>query len=145
VREYTEQHYLPAAKSFQLRMTNKGAIGKMMVDWQRNLEQKWAVLHFGEVKVETFGEQHVFEIQAFLADLDPKAVHVELYADGINDGVSMTQEMKLLHPLADASGGYVYNASVSSSRSPSDYTARLIPHFDGVAVPLEEERILWQR
>ena len=145
VREYTEQHYLPAAKSFQLRMTNKGAIGKMMVDWQHSLEKKWAALHFGEVKVETFGEQHVFEIQVFLADLDPKAVHVELYADGINGSVSVTQEMKLLHPLAGSTGGYAYSAVVSSSRPPRDYTARLIPHHDGVAIPLEDARILWQR
>jgi starch phosphorylase len=145
VREYTEQHYLPAAAAYHLRMDNKEAIGKMIVDWQHNLKQKWTTLHFGEVKVETFGEQHVFEIQVFLSDLDPKAVHIELYADGINDGISLTQEMKLLHPLNGTTGGYVYNASVSSSRPPSDYTARLIPHFDGVAVPLEDERILWQR
>jgi starch phosphorylase len=145
VREYTEQHYLPAATAYHLRMTNKGAIGKMMVDWQHSLKQKWAAFHFGEVKVETFGEQHVFEIQVFLSDLDPKAVHVELYADGINDSKSVKQEMKLLHLLAGATGSYVYSAAVSSSRPPKDYTARLIPRFDGVAVPLEENRILWQR
>jgi starch phosphorylase len=145
VREYTEQHYLPAATAYHMRMDNKGAIGKLMVDWQHSLEQKWTALHFGEVKVETFGEQHVFEIQVFLSDLDPKAVHVELYADGINDGISVTQEMKLLHPLSGTTGGYVYSASVPSSRPKADYTARLIPHFDGVKVPLEEEQILWQR
>ena len=33
VREYTEQHYLPAAAAYHLRMDNKGAIGKMIVDW----------------------------------------------------------------------------------------------------------------
>jgi starch phosphorylase len=109
------------------------------------MEQKWTTLHFGEVKVETFGEQHVFEIQVFLADLDPNAVHVELYADGINDSVPVMQEMELLHSLAGETGGYVYSAAVSSSRPPSDYTARLIPYFDGVAVPLEFDPILWQR
>jgi glycogen phosphorylase len=145
VREYTEQHYLPAAQSFQLRMANKGVIGKMIVDWRNNLEQKWAALHFGDVKVETFGEQHVFEIQVFLADLDPKAIHVELYADGVNGGASVTQEMKLLHPLDGATSSYVYNVTVSSSRPSKDYTVRLIPHFDDVAIPLEEGRILWQK
>ena len=53
VREYTEQHYLPAAAAYHLRMANKGAIGRQIVDWQHSLEQKWAALHFGEVKVET--------------------------------------------------------------------------------------------
>jgi starch phosphorylase len=31
------------------------------------------------------------------------------------------------------------------TRPVADYTARLIPHHDDVAVPLEEAHILWQR
>jgi hypothetical protein len=27
----------------------------------------------------------------------------------------------------------------------SDYTARLVPHYEGVSVPLETNLILWQR
>ena len=53
VREYTEQHYLPAATAYHLRTANKGAIGRQIVAWQHSLEQKWATLRFGEVKVET--------------------------------------------------------------------------------------------
>jgi len=34
---------------------------------------------------------------------------------------------------------------VPAARPATDYTARLIPHGDGVAIPLEEARILWQR
>ena len=36
------------------------------------------------MKVETNGEQHLFEVQVYLNDLDPESVRVELYADGIN-------------------------------------------------------------
>jgi glycogen phosphorylase len=39
----------------------------------------------------------------------------------------------------------VYSAAVSAARSSADYTARMIPHHDGVAIPLEDARILWQR
>ena len=145
VREYTEQHYLPAATACQLRIADKGASGRQMVDWRHNLEQKWDMLHFGEVKIETRGEQHVFDVQVYLADLDPKAVRVELYANGINGGVPVRQEMKCIRPLAGAPGGYVYSAAVSAARPPADYTARVIPHCDGVAVPLEDAHILWQR
>ena len=116
-----------------------------MVDWQHSLEQKWATLHFGEVKSETNGEQHVFEVQVYLNDLDPKAVRVELYADGVNGGAPVRQEMKRVRQLAGASGGYVYSAAVSAARPPADYTARVMPHCDGVAIPLEDARILWQR
>ena len=51
------------------------------------------------------------------------------------------QERKRVHPLAGASGGYVYSAAVSAARSPADYTARVIPHWDGVAIPLKNARI----
>ena len=50
VREYTEQHYLPAASAYRERAADKGAIGVQIVDWRHALEQKWAALRFGEVK-----------------------------------------------------------------------------------------------
>src|ERR1035438_3018567 len=118
VREYTEQYYLPAAISCQSRVANKGTIGRQMVDWRHSLEQKWATVHFGQVKVETKGEQLIFEVQTGLHGLDPKTVRLELYADGIKGGPSVRQEMTCLHPLADESGGYVYSATVSAARPP---------------------------
>ena len=145
VREYTEQHYLPAAAAYLLRIANKGAIGRQMVDWQHSLEQKWATLHFGDVRVESRGEQHVFEVQVFLNDLDPKAVRVELYADGLMGSAPVRQEMKRVPQPTGASGNCVYRAAVSAARPPEDYTARVIPQHPGAKVPLEAARILWQR
>jgi starch phosphorylase len=145
VREYAQQHYLPAASAYRERAADKGAVGRQVVNWRQSLEQKWATLRFGEVKVETNGEQIIFDIQVYLNNLDPKAVRVELYADGMNGGAPVRQEMKRVRQLAGASGGYVYSAAVSAARPPADYTARVIPHRDGVAVPLEAAHILWQR
>jgi starch phosphorylase len=145
VCEYAEQHYLPAAAAYHLRMAKKGAIGRQMVDWKNNLEQKWAVLRFGEMKVETKGEQHVFDIQVYLHDLDANTISVELYADGGDGGNPVRQEMKRVRQLPGAPGGYGYSAAVSADRPPADYTARMIPHRDGVAIPLESAQILWQR
>jgi starch phosphorylase len=145
VREYTEQHYLPAATAVRSREANKGASGRQMVDCRHSLEQKWGALRFGEVKVETKGQQHIFDVQVYLNDLDPKTLQVELYADAINGGSPTQQKMKPVHPLVGAAGGYDYSAAVSAARPSGDYTARVIPHSDGVAVPLESARILWQR
>jgi starch phosphorylase len=145
VREYTEQHYLPAATAYRERAADKGAVGKQMVDWRHAMEKEWPALRFGETKAETNGEQHVFEVQVYLNDLDPNAARVELYADGVNGDTPVRQEMKRVGQLAGASGGYVYSAAVSAVRPPADYTARVIPHCDGVAIPLEDGRILWQR
>jgi starch phosphorylase len=145
VREYTEKHYIPAAGAYQLRAANECAIGRQMVEWQHNLEQKWAALHFSKLKVETRGEHHFFEVQVYFDNLDFKAVRVELYAEGIMNSIPARQQMTLLRQLVGTAGGYVYGASVSSARPSTDYTVRLIPYFDGMEIPLENVRILWQR
>ena len=120
-------------------------MGRNVVNWEQTLTQKWATLRFGDVKIGTRDEQHVFEVQVSLNDLDPKAVRVELYADGTNGSGPIRQAMTRVRQLAGASGSYVYSAAVSAARPATDYTARLIPHYDRVAVPLEVDLILWQR
>ncbi|MGB8432958.1 MAG: alpha-glucan family phosphorylase, partial [Burkholderiales bacterium] len=145
VREYTEQHYLPAASAYLARAVDKGAIGVEMVNWRHALDQRWTALRFGEVKVQTDGKQHVFEVQAYLDDLTPEAVRVELYADGINGAAPERVEMNRVRQLVGATSGYAYRAGVPAARPATDYTARVIPYCDDVAVPLEAARILWQR
>jgi starch phosphorylase len=145
VREYTEQHYLPAAAAYRQRAADKGAGGRNIVNWAHTLKEKWGMLHFGEVQVTTEAERHIIMVEVYLPDLDPNAVRVELYADGGNGGLPVLQEMSRVRQLAGASGGYVYSAAVSAARPPTDYTPRVIPNCDGVAIPLEDARILWQR
>jgi len=145
VREYTEQHYLPAAAAYQLRVANQGAVGRQITDWQNSLKQKWTEVRFGEMKVETRDDRHVIEIQLFLAGLDAKAIRVEVYADGMNGGSPAQQEMTLISPASGGQANHVYSATVSAARPAADYTARVMPHYDGVAIPLEDARICWQR
>ena len=70
---------------------------------------------------------------------------IELYADVVKKNGLMRQEMKRVRQLVGAAGGYVYGTSVPAIRPATDYTARVIPHRPGVAVPLEVTHILWQR
>ena len=144
VREYTEEHYIPAAAAYRKRAADKCDLGKQIVQWRQTLEQKWSVLRFGEVTLETDGEQHIFDIQVYLDDLDPRAVTVELYADGIYGDHPVRQEMTITRPLVGATGGYNYHAAVPSTRPATDYTARIIPQYADAAVPLEAACILWQ-
>ncbi len=145
VREYTEQHYLPSAAAYRLRSADKGKAATEIVARQHRLEEKWDTLHFGEATVETRDGQHVIEVQVYLTDVDPHDVRVELYADGVEGGGPVRQEMTRILQLADAPGVAVYSATVPAARPPSDYTARLLPSGDGVAIPLESARIRWQR
>lgn len=145
VREYTEQHYLPAAATYRERAADQGAAGRKVVDWQHALEKSWPAMRFGEVKVETHDARHVIEVQVYFHTLEPNAVRVELYADGVNGEGPVRQEMMRMRPLTSVAGGYVYGGRVPATRPATDYTARVIPRNSGVVVPLEVARILWQQ
>ncbi len=145
VCEYTERHYLPAATAYRQRAADNGAVGKQVADWQQAVDREWRSLRFGASRVETNTNHHIFEVEILLNDLDPNAVRVELYANGINGSAPELREMRRVRQLDGLPATYVYSAAVSTARPPADYTARVIPHCDRTAIPLEDARILWQR
>ena len=145
VREYTERHYLPGAANHRERAADKGAVGRKMADWRHAVEKAWPALQLGAAKVETNAGQHVFEVELRLNELDPDAVRVDLYADGVDGGGPVRQEMELVRLLRGMSSLGTYRARVIAARPASDYTVCLTPKFTGVAVPLEAARIAWQR
>ncbi|HUJ69606.1 MAG TPA: alpha-glucan family phosphorylase [Syntrophorhabdales bacterium] len=144
VREYTEKYYIPAARTYLERASDKGATGEKLMSWKRTLEGNWSDLRFGKLNVTSDGEKHVFEVEVYFGGLDPNSVRVELYANGAGDGEPICQEMIREKQLA-GTNGFIYSARAPSSRPASDYTARAVPHFPGAAVPLEAAQILWQR
>ena len=145
VIEYTEKYYIPAAETYSGRAAGDCIAGVQLVSWKHTLEKKWANLRFGEVKVETAAERHVFTVPVYLDGLDPDAVRVELYADGVDGGGPVIQTMMRGQQLVGAENGYIYTAEVPAARPATDYTARVRPHHPCVAVPLESALILWQR
>jgi starch phosphorylase len=145
VREYTEQHYMRAAKAYLSRAMNNGAIGREVCNWKSAVGTHWNSLNFGPMRVETKDSEHMFEVEVCLGGFDLDAVRVQLYADDINGGAPLCIEMNIAQ-LQSCSPGYcTYRATASSERPANDYTPRIIPHHPEVAVPLECSRILWQR
>ena len=145
VREYTEQHYIPACTVYRERSADKGEVGRQLVNWQRSIDHQWPALRIVEVNVGSIAEQHVFEAQVYLNDLDPSAVRVELYADGINGERPVRLDMKCVRQLLGGTGNYAYRVLAPAARPANDYTVRVIPRRSGTAIPLESNRILWQR
>jgi starch phosphorylase len=145
VQEYTQRRYLPAAKRYRERAADNGASRAQVVKQLHTLEQKWVGLRFGDVTVETVAEQHLFEVELHLNDIDPNVVRVELYADAIDASGPVRQEMKRIRELASAARGYVYRAGVPAHRPAVHYTPRVVPSFAEMAVPLEAVLVLWQR
>jgi starch phosphorylase len=144
VPEYTERYYLPAAIAYTNRAANQGARGAEIVNWRCTLQEKWKGLRFGELKVETAGGRHRFEIPVWLNELDPTNVKIELYADAVNGEGPVRQEMTPDRQRGSVSSR-VYHTEVPATRPVTDYTPRVIPYHPAVAIPLEASSILWQR
>jgi glycogen phosphorylase len=145
VREYTEHYYIPAAEAYLERAAGQGSAGVQFVNWQHILQDNWGNLHFGDVTVATSGEWHLFEAQVYLGGIDPDAVHVELYAEESDGEHSARLEMYRERQLVGAENGYIFKVQVPATRPSGDFTARIVPYRQGVAIPLEDTHIVWQR
>jgi starch phosphorylase len=145
VREYAEHHYLPAATAYHQRVADKGALGRQVVDWQHAVDQEWQSVRFGKLRVDTNADHRVVEVELSLNGLNANEVRVELFADAIDGGEPVRQEMSRWRASTEASSCSVYRATIPTTRPENDYTARVIPQHAGVEVPLELGRILWQR
>lgn len=144
VREYTETYYLPAAASYVERAAKKGAMGKRIVSVYNNLKNQWQDIGFRDVKIESVENNFLVQAQLWLGEINPDDISVELYANGVNGEASVREEMQ--RDSNDTNDGeYVYRAQLTSTRPVSDYTIRIIPRYEGVSVPLENNLILWQR
>jgi starch phosphorylase len=144
VREYTEKHYLPASAAYAQRAANGGQAGAELLQWERDLAKQWSRVRFGSLSSELRGDHHTFQVQVYLADLDPEAVKVELYAEGQNGDAPLRQPMQRSEPLVGSANAFLYVASVPASRPSSDYTPRLVPYKVGASVPLEAPFIRWR-
>ncbi len=144
VRQYTEEHYLPAATAFAARVANNGKAAADFLQWQADIAGSWNDVRFGALEADLQNGELTFEVELCLGGLDPSAVRVEIYADPQNGGASFRQEMSLKAPHADNSTGYVYYARIPATRPAADFTPRVMPYHPS-ALPLEINRMLWQK
>lgn len=146
VREYAEQHYLPAAAAYTKRAEFGGSLGTSIVNWEHAVAEKWDTLRFGEVNVQSNDSEHTFEIQVNFDGLEPTFVQVQLYAEETSDHAIVRKDMCQIESNDKADSAWaIYRASVPATRPTSDFTARLVPNHSSVSVPLELNLIKWQR
>jgi starch phosphorylase len=145
IREYTENHYLPAASDYQERAADDSKLGTSLLQWRQDIARHWNSPLFGKMEVETQTGQYVFLVRVFPGDLSPQQIKVELYADPVQKGTPAFVAMTASKTSVDSAGAIVYSAQVPASRPASDYTPRILAHHPNAFVPLESHEILWQR
>jgi glycogen phosphorylase len=118
-----------------------------MAAWQERLHEGWKGIRLGGLKVEREGEMWSFSVEAYLGELHPDDVRLELYADSLpgKDGSPERTVMERLGPLAGAVNGFVFGARVPAARAAEDYTPRIVPYHQEAFIPMEEAHILWMR
>jgi glycogen phosphorylase len=143
VRQYTEEHYIPAAEAYAARADAGGKLGADVLAWQQKLARDWNGVFFGPIKAETKNGALHFEVPLQLGALDPGAIRVELFAEGRNgDGPARKTMDRGAQVQANE---FLYAASVEGDRPASDFTPRVIPYHPNASAPLEASQILWQK
>jgi starch phosphorylase len=145
IREYCEDHYISAAAAYRQREKDHGAPGASVLKWHQDLSRHWDSMHFGVISVESGADRHSFEVPVYLDGVDAEAVRVELYAAALDGAPEVRQQMTRGNPLVGSIKGYLYSATVPADRPPGYFTARVVPYYPGVQVPLEEQHIAWSR
>ena len=144
VLEYLERLYLPAARRFQERSADGGALARALRAWELRVTQHWDDVRFGHLDVQQDGDTWAFHVPVFLGELDADDVRVELYAEAIG-GEPARVEMRRSEPLPEAANAFVYRAHVSTASPAALFTARAIPQHATVRPPSELTLIRWQR
>jgi len=143
IREYTENHYLPAAAGYKERAANNGAVGAELLQWQQEMERHWSSLRFGALKVESKNGRTRFQVEVFPGDVAVDKLRVELYAEPVAGGGPVVEAMSA-EKAGGAAGVLLFRAEVAATRPASDYTPRVLPRRPPALLPLESTQILWR-
>jgi starch phosphorylase len=143
VREYTEHYYLPAAARYLQRVADKGTAGSRIMGVQRELNDNWGRIKFGQLHTEQKPKGWEFQIPVTLGAINKDSIRVELFADA-TEGHEMERIPMQSVAATDGGKAFLFSAEVETTRAATDYTPRIMPAYEGIAVPLEDAHILWQ-
>src|SRR5271166_2436694 len=148
VRQYTEEHYIPAAGAYAARACHDSKVTESLHAWRENIARCWDDVHFGALKVSQEDRELMFEAEVYLGGVDPGSVRVELYAGPQDGKPAFRQEMHRTAGPGPApgfgSGPYLYATRTPATRATGDFTPRVLP-YHALALPTEIRRIVWQK
>src|SRR5271165_5836328 len=93
VRQYTEEHYIPAASAYAARACPDSKVTESLHAWRENIARYWDDVRFGALKVTQEDRELLFEAEVYLGGVDPGSARVELYAAPQDGKPAFRQEM----------------------------------------------------
>ncbi len=143
MREYVDRLYAPCVETYRRRTFDGAQEAARLSQWRESLDKDWQELRFGNMSVETRDGTQLLAVIVYAGDIDPNSLRVELYAEPLGDGPPDIRVMQTSGTVPGAVNGYLYTTPVPAERPLEHYTPRVVPHFEGAAVPLEASHILW--
>jgi len=145
VREYVENAYLPAARAYVARTAGGAKLAAELQLWHDQVEENWSGVRFGEIQAHHSDGAWNFEVQAYLGDLCPDGVQVQLFCEPLDGGLPNPILMHREGPISGAVNGYLYTASAPGDRPSEHFTPRIVPFHPQAYVPLECTHMQWSR
>jgi starch phosphorylase len=143
VREYVDKLYSVSANSYRRRTADGAREAVLVCHWRDSLRKNWQKLRFGNLDIQREENSYVATVTVYLGEIDSKAIQVQLYAEPEDDAKPEIHFMEIAGTVTGAVDGYLYRARIPAHRPAEHYTPRIVPNFDGAAVPLEAAHILW--
>ena len=141
--EYVRDVYLPATAACARRSADDGRLGKELAHWVQTLKQRWRELHLTRLEAQRHGETWEFSLAAYLGELSPDEVQVQLYTQPTGDEPLAVVSMRRAEPLPGAANGFIYRASAETRKPAEHFTPRVVPHHPEIRVPLETTLTHW--
>jgi glycogen phosphorylase len=137
VKEYTEQLYVPAAKSYENFSRDGCGAATHLSQWKTQIRKDWAAVKISDVQIGNKDRQSILvgeslEITArvHLGAVDPQHVRVEAYHGEVDNGDIRNPSATLLNQTgsADGDGNYIYHGAVPASESGTyGFSVRVMP------------------
>ena len=89
-------------------------------------------------------QQWQFEIEAYLGEVCPEAVQVQIFAEAAGAEPATCVTIAPAGPIHGAVNGFLYRGSVPASRPAAHYTPRIVPCHPAAFVPAEAAHITWR-
>jgi starch phosphorylase len=141
--DYVREYYLPAAADYAKRSADHAALAETMYQWERQIRHRWHEVHAGKLEITRNDGGWTFSLPVYLGDLAADSVLAQLCAEPTDSEPETVFQMQPIGPLPGAVNGVLFRAQLSTRRSATDFTARLVPLHPQARIPLESNRILW--
>jgi starch phosphorylase len=143
--DYVDKTYLPLAASLRQRLNNRCTEARGMHRWSQQLMAHWSSLHIGNPVMTKTENGMQFVVPVYLGEIAPITVQVEMFAEETGGSPPDIVVLHRQDAIPGSVNGYLFTGSTTTSHLPEDYTARIVPRYPDVHLPIEMPLIAWQK